>query len=103
MRIALSTHLSFGGHAHSSHVSPVVSSLFLISADMALTGGALELVKETECGRQEHSLGIMSVSGSTQVLMRSNREPWPGQFLTLLSLSVKLLPLFIFRCLLTMY
>lgn len=81
----------------------MISSLFLTSADMALTGGALELAKETERGRQEHSLGIMSVSGSAQVLMRSNWEPWPGKLLTLLSLSVNLLPLLIHRCLLTTY
>lgn len=84
-------------------MSPVVSSLFLISADVALTEGALELVTETERGRQKHGLGIVRVSGSAQVLVRSNREPWPGQLLTLLSLSVQLLPLLIFRCLLTMY
>ena len=101
MRIALPTRLSFGGHAHGSYVSPVVSSLFLTSADVALTGGALELVEETERGRQKHCLGIVRVSGSAQVLVCSNREPWPGQLLTLLSLSVKLLPLLISRCLLT--
>lgn len=102
MRTALPTRLSFGGHAHGTHVSPVVSSLFLISADVALTEGALELVTETEHGRQEHGLKIVRVSGSAQILVCSNWEPWSGQLLTLLSLSVKLLPLLIFRCLLTM-
>lgn len=76
------TRLSFGGHANSSRVSPVVSSLFFVSADMSLTrrGSRTGEGKRTVVDGNT-SRGSWVCLVQAQALIWSNWEPWPGQLL----------------------